>query len=1352
MFAGRIAAFRRSLAVLESELRVWHYRSKCSFNDSYSKGHVMLSEFANRQVRGHGHFASNLREIRKLRRGRRIRRLGLERLEQRQLLAANVMGPGIDPGSLVLDTSAYHPSRILIQLADEQPANDVLPSLDLGEPLGTGQRLHRVDLGYDLNVVDALELYSKLPNVVYAQPDYRVSISGTPNDPRFGELWALNNTGQAGGTPDADIDALEAWDITTGSDDVVIAVIDTGIDYTHPDLVNNLWVNLAEEGGAAGVDDDGNGYIDDVYGYDFVNNDSDPWDDHSHGTHVSGTIAAVGNNDEGVTGINWQASVMALKFLDATGYGYNSDAIEAINYASANGARIINASWGDSNNDLAVKATIESFPGLFVAAAGNSGFDLDSTSWIGQLLFNFYPAEFDSSNIISVAATDRNDQLASWSNYGAVSVDLGAPGVSILSTMPGGGYGLKEGTSMAAPHVAGVAGLVLSQDPSMTTAELKQRILDSVDPLPVLSGKTVTGGRLNALNAVSSMNRPPIAVDDAPAAFDEDASVTIDVLANDTDPDGDVLAVSWAADGDHGTVVINADERLTYIPDADYFGTDSFAYGISDGHGGVSTAIVSIRINPVNDAPEAHDQSVGVKQGSSKDITLVATDVDGDALTYVVAEGGGPYHGTLTGEAPHMTYTPDADFSGEDSFQFFANDGIVSSEHAVVSLSVAANNVPVADDQSARTLEDSSKAITLSGSDPDGDSITYVLVDLPGHGSLSGSVPNLIYTPDDDYHGSDNFTFRVNDGIDDSEIATVSITIDPVNDAPVADPQTVSTNEDTPKGITLTGSDVDGDLLSYVVTTGPAYGVLTGDAPSLVYTPTGDFYGADSFTFKVNDGITDSVTATVTIDVRPVNDAPTAVVESSSTYRDSAVIVDVLANDIDPEDDPLQIIVTGHANGVAVVDDHGTSADLSDDTVLFTPAAGFVGKASFTYKVNDGQLDSNVVTVNIDVLESASGPNLIHGVIDGVGSDDWTLVSLEQSYTEMVVVATPNYDSLSAPGVTRIRNADGSSFEVRVDPAGGAALSGVSVHYVVVEAGVYEETGFKMEAVRFTSTRTDENNSWVGEARSYQQFYANPVVIGQVMTYNDSAWSVFWASGSNRSAPPSSSAFKVGKHVGEDSVVTREHEDIGYLVFETSVTGTAEIEGLPYIAAVGADSIKGVGDAPAYTYSYEAMANSKTAVVSQAGMDGGNGGWAVLYGSAPITPTGSTLKLAVDEDQNKDSERRHTSEQVAYLIIDPPLDQPVSAVDSNAFSLLGLVTEPEQSFSDVLTETTTCRYQKQPQPANEIHDVGWTDPMALPARRIELLASPIQVLDEFFAKLDAECELFDEVVRLSPLH
>jgi hypothetical protein len=276
-------------------------------------------------------------------------------------------------------------------------------------------------------------------------------------------------------------------------------------------------------------------------------------------------------------------------------------------------------------------------------------------------------------------------------------------------------------------------------------------------------------------------------------------------------------------------------------------------------------------------------------------------------------------------------------------------------------------------------------------------------------------------------------------------------------------------------------------------------------------------------------------------------------------------------------------------------------------------------------------------------------------VVTNVGSS-WKTVSLPVTYNSMVVVAGANYDDTAVPAVVRLRNASGNSFEVRVDGADGGAPANVTVHYTAVEEGVYTQAahGIKMEAVKFTSTVTDHDSSWAGEARTYANSYTDPVVVGQVMTYNDPDWSTFWARGTSQSEPPSSAALRVGKHVGEDSDTTRADETIGYLVFEA---GSGAVNGVSYIAGLGADTVSGLSDNPPYSYAFSSLLNAQTAVISQNGMDGANGGWAILYGNNALTNSG--IALAIDEDQSKDTERSHTSEQVAYVVFGQPL--PVSA-------------------------------------------------------------------------------------------
>lgn len=353
-----------------------------------------------------------------------------------------------------------------------------------------------IELDDTINEADALKKLKADSRVETVELNRRVYLNKTPNDTSFFQLWGLQNTGQVGGLIDADIDAPEAWDIQTGSKSVIVAVIDTGVDYHHPDLAGNIWTNPGEVAGN-GIDDDGNGYIDDIHGFDFVNYDGDPMDDHFHGTHVAGTIAASGNNNSGVVGVCWTATIMPVKFLDAGGGGWTSDAINAILYATQMGARILSNSWGGGGFSQALMDAIEvsnSANAVFVAAAGNSSSNND--------FYPNYPSSYEVANVIAVAATDRFDNLASFSNYGSLSVDLAAPGVDVFSTAPGNSYLTLNGTSMATPHVSGAAALLLSEYPGLSNIEIKTVLMNNVDLLPGGDGFVLSGGRLNIARAM----------------------------------------------------------------------------------------------------------------------------------------------------------------------------------------------------------------------------------------------------------------------------------------------------------------------------------------------------------------------------------------------------------------------------------------------------------------------------------------------------------------------------------------------------------------------------------------------------------------------------------------------------------------------------------------------------------------------------------------------------------------------------------------------------------------------------------------------------------------------------------
>lgn len=415
------------------------------------------------------------------------------------------------------------PLRWIVQLTDTAlaPMASVAAIADLLDIDSIGGRVVRglglpgmvlIETNASFSETQVLSAFEQQDVVAYVEADQPLFVGQAPNDPHFDDLWGLHNTGTASGHIDADIDAPEAWQIVQATSDIVVGVIDTGIDYNHVDLASNMWTNPGEVANN-GIDDDGNGFVDDVHGYDFYNNDGDPWDDHGHGTHVAGTIGAVGNNGLGITGVAWSTSLMALKFLGAGGNGSSADAVRAINYATMMrtrynvNIRVTNNSWGGGGTYAPLRAAIEQSQQadmLFVAAAGNSGQNTDHTA--------HYPSSYNNDNLISVAATTRRDALATFSNFGQRTVDLGAPGAAIVSTVPSNRYTSFSGTSMAAPHVTGTAALAWSLVPDATYDRIRDALFEGVDPLATLENKVATGGRLNArgtLEALGAQNPSP---------------------------------------------------------------------------------------------------------------------------------------------------------------------------------------------------------------------------------------------------------------------------------------------------------------------------------------------------------------------------------------------------------------------------------------------------------------------------------------------------------------------------------------------------------------------------------------------------------------------------------------------------------------------------------------------------------------------------------------------------------------------------------------------------------------------------------------------------------------------------
>lgn len=391
----------------------------------------------------------------------------------------------------------YRPDRILIQptARTTRSAMTQLHATQRGQVLKTFEgmrRLQVVRVPRGETVESLIAKYRQSGLVEFAEPDYAVRMAAIPNDPKFldGTLWGLHNTGQSGGTADADIDAPEAWDVLTSASNVIVAVLDTGVRYTHEDLAANMWTSPTDGG----------------HGLNAITGTNNPNDDQGHGTLVSGILGAVGNNAKGLAGVAWRVQIMACKCLDSTGNGNDSDVIECIDYARTNGARIITASLDSPSYSQALSNAIHAVREagiLFVASAGNNSANID--------LSPRYPAAYDIDNIVSVAYTTRTDALGSLSNYGATNVDLAAPGAAMYSTFFASdtsylGAPSIQGSSFAAPYVAGAFALMLTKFPSENYRQLIDRLLDATDPIPALTGKCVTGGRLNLRKALS----PPI--------------------------------------------------------------------------------------------------------------------------------------------------------------------------------------------------------------------------------------------------------------------------------------------------------------------------------------------------------------------------------------------------------------------------------------------------------------------------------------------------------------------------------------------------------------------------------------------------------------------------------------------------------------------------------------------------------------------------------------------------------------------------------------------------------------------------------------------------------------------------
>lgn len=563
-----------------------------------------------------------------------------------------------------------------------------------------------------------------------------------------------------------------------------------------------------------------------------------------------------------------------------------------------------------------------------------------------------------------------------WLNNGFVAITPNPPTFTIsTSTAPqaaNDSYTVAEGGTLTISAGSGV----LAND-------------TDADPLTATLGTTTTNGVLNfssdgsftythnggetttdtftytasdgtETSGVATVTITVTPVNDAPTADNKTASTNentaVGITLSGSDPESDPLTFSLASGPSNGTVSISG-STATYTPTTGFSGTDTFTYTANDGTVSSAAATVTVTVVADNAAPVASNVSALTLEDTAITIVLSATDADNDPLTFAIATQ--PSNGTISLSGSSVEYTPAANFNGSDSFTFTANDGTVSSAAATVSITVnAVNDAPVADDKSATVQEDASVAVTLTGSDVDGDAITFALASQPTNGTATLSGSTVTYTPNANYTGQDTFTYTANDGTADSQPATVTITVSPVNDAPVASDVTASGDEDTPITVTLVGTDGDGDALTYVIATQPSNGTVALNGAEVTYTPAENYNGTDSFTYTATDGVLPSSPATATITVNPVNDVPTVVSQVVETTSDAALQVTLSGSDVDGDDLTYAIAAEPPFGSVT----------LSGNVVTYQANTGFVGTDAFAFTASDGSATSAMGTVTVQVL------------------------------------------------------------------------------------------------------------------------------------------------------------------------------------------------------------------------------------------------------------------------------------------------------------------------------------------------------------------------------------------------
>lgn len=916
-----------------------------------------------------------------------------------------------------------------------------------------------VRLTSGLTVEQAIERFEAMPEVAYAEPNFRVSVAAIdPDDPRYPDQWHLKNTGQDGGTVDADVDADLAWSYETGSASTRIGVIDTGVDYTHPDLDGNVWVNAAEQSGTPGADDDGNGYIDDIYGWDAVDDDGDAMDGHGHGTHVAGILGAEGNNADGVSGVSWDVSIVPIRVLDSYGSGTMVDVLEGFDYADALGIPVLNNSWGRSGgfSQAEYDAMAAMTETLFVCAAGNAGADTDTTP--------FYPASYDLANVLAVGASDSADAASWFSNYGATSVDVFAPGSGINATIP-------AQQQITAPGVI----------------ELYRDEFDTLDDWVPFSENTRFPGM--AVSSAFSWSPTTSAVWGAYGNNEEiwlDKATPLDLSAA-TNP--------WM----HWRMGYKTEEACDFVWWGVYDASDDTYYPLGSASGynqdwqsfdfvedltafvgendiypyfGLATDGSISPLDPVMPVPEFWGMWID-------DVTVVEPFMFADGF-----DSSAGWSSQVWGAGSSWVWDSGVGHSAPGCWRISpVVDWVNSVLYQIdpVDLSDAAITGATLDFWADYSLESGYDYLRVLVSTDNWSSSTQLAAWSGGSGGWSSRTLSL-----DPYVGnanveiafqltSDSSVWSTGAWIDDVSVraqglsdywtedtthdysyqawngtsmaapvasgaaalllsrypaisttnlkAAILTSAEPVtgladkcstgarlnvwnaftalNAAPAVSDDTAVCDEDASATGNVLGNDTDAesDAMTAEVVSGVSAGSLSlGADGAFTYTPDADWNGSVSFTYKATDGIGESV-GSATITVNAVNDVPVTSDDHANCSEDDSVTINVLGNDTDVD---LDALTTALASGPV----NGAVLHNADGSFTYTPNPDWYGTDAFSYVANDGTVDSASAVVTIDVANTA-----------GVADD---LFNVQTNGTRVAsapgVLANENYlaDSLSA--------------------------------------------------------------------------------------------------------------------------------------------------------------------------------------------------------------------------------------------------------------------------------------------------------------------------------------------------